>query len=70
MKNNFTSQTFTLSANDQLELSDLEHKIVKSFRKERSMKAKKSTVRSILWYAASVDVKETACISKVEINMN
>lgn len=70
MKNNFTSQTFTPLANNQLELSDLEHRIVKTFRKERRMKAKKSTVRSILWYAASVEVKQTACISKVEINMN
>lgn len=69
MKNNFTPQHF-FSTTESKDLSGIEKKISQSLRKVSGKGAKSSTIRSLCWYAATIELKQTTCgvISEIVLN--
>ena len=69
MKNNFTPQHF-FSTSESKDFSGIEKSISQSLRKVSRKGAKASTIRSLCWYAATFELKQTSSgvISEIVLN--
>jgi len=69
MKNNSTHQTL-FSTNEANEFIHLEQRIARSLRKNNSHNAKEATLKALLWYASSLEIKRSSGGIQMELAYN
>ena len=69
MKNNSTHQTL-FSTNEANDLVHLEKRIARSLRKNTNQNANKATLKALLWYSASLEIKRSSSGIALELAYN